>query len=407
MLKFTLFSFLMLVLSCGGEPEASQLSTHSLVDRPPQYVLLAFDGSKSHTMWRNTVEFSSQFEEAHPGRDLKFTFFVSGVYWLKSSNKNLYKSARHKRGKSAIGFGGNSDSDIVTRTELTNHALELEHEVASHACGHYDGSDWSKAEWLTEFDYFNNFILNSFELNDIPPQQNGTEGLDLSESDIVGFRAPLLGRGTGLYSALSERRFDYDTSQVASMNYWPQKKQGVWDFPLASLRIVTGYKDGEPVLGKRTLSMDYNFYYAQSKAKPADPSKHQMFEDQMYYSYWEYFKSNYYGNRAPVDIGHHFSLWNGGAYWRAMKRFATKVCAMEEVRCVTYKEYVSYLEALDRSTLAKYRKGQFPRLASFDDQEPVMNVSDWGLPDVAGLNADELKALGFVPDSPEAHLEEE
>ncbi len=83
----------------------------------------------------------------------------------------------------------------------------------------------------------------------------------------MGFRAPLLGHDEATYEALAAKHFTYDTSKTNEMGYWPQRERGIWNFPLAQLRIAG--------TGKRTLSMDYNFYFAQSggKEEPA-LSKH-------------------------------------------------------------------------------------------------------------------------------------
>ena len=139
------------------------------------------------------------------------------------------------------------------------------------------------------------------------------------------------------------------------MNYWPAKNaDGQWNFPLAEV-VIAG-------TGKRTLSMDYNFYYAQSNAKP-NPAQAELFEKQMYDTYMNYFLKNYNGNRAPVSIGHHFSQWNGGAYWRAMKHVAETVCGLPEVRCGTYIELANFMDATDGNTRAAYVKGNFEKRA--------------------------------------------
>jgi hypothetical protein len=107
--------------------------------------------------------------------------------------------------------------------------------------------------------------------------------------------------------------------------------------------------------------MDYNFYANQSRGID-DKANKDFYREQMLSSYLEYFNSNYYGNRAPIHIGHHFSKWNGGAYWEAMKSFASQVCRKPEVRCVTYAEYVKWLESQGQNRLASLRAGSFSRM---------------------------------------------
>jgi hypothetical protein len=109
--------------------------------------------------------------------------------------------------------------------------------------------------------------------------------------------------------------------------------------------------------------MDYNFYVAQSGGT-SNAANGPLYEQQMYETYVRYFDGNYSGNRGPIHIGHHFSQWNGGAYWRAMKRFADYACGKPEVRCITYKEYADYLDSLTPETLASYRRGEFKKDAT-------------------------------------------
>lgn len=338
------------------------------VSRPPQYVLFAFDGSYSLPMWRETQEYARQMTAN--GMPIKFTYFINSAYYLSSSYRTNYVAPHlgaRGAGKSAIGFGG-SVENVRTRYDETNKAFRGGHEIANHAAGHFDGSKWSYNEWKYEFQQFFSMLFDRFLINNRTSYTMlFPNGWAFGKSEFVGFRAPQLGQNAAMYQVLQGYGVRYDTSKTAEPSYWPTKSaQGIWNFPLGEIRIAgTG--------GKKTLSMDYNFYYYQSGGKE-NPSSGRAYEEQMYQSYVAYFQGNYNGNRAPVNIGHHFSLWNGGAYWRAMKRLAQKVCGMPEVKCVTYKEYMNYLESLDVPTLDSYKRGLFPRgravqLASAD--------SDW------------------------------
>jgi hypothetical protein len=96
--------------------------------------------------------------------------------------------------------------------------------------------------------------------------------------------------------------------------------------------------------------MDYNFFVTQSHAEN-DPPNYELYRDQMFQSYVDYFKSNYEGNRAPVHIGHHFANYQGGIYRAALKAFARKVCKLPEVRCATYSELADFMDQTPPSTL--------------------------------------------------------
>ncbi|MBX3034710.1 MAG: hypothetical protein KF865_12375 [Bdellovibrionaceae bacterium] len=317
--------------------------------RPPQFVLLAFDGSLNLNFWQASRGFA--LRQRSRQRTVKFTYFLSGVYFLANANKKLYTAPTHAAGQSAIGFGGGAES-LPLRVEQVNLAFLEGHEMGSHANGHYDAGveKWTQQDWLSEFTQFNNLIFNTFRLNRVKPVR--PQGWLLKPADVVGFRAPQLGVTQGLWPTLQRFRFRYDTSRVSAPTYWPEKTPyGLWNFPLAQLPIVG--------TAKRTLSMDYNFYVSQSAARPR-PEMKEVFQDQMLQSYLKYFRDNYYGNRAPLHIGHHFSLWNGGAYWDAMQEFAQQVCGQPEVYCVTYKEYADWLDRQTPEALSDYRAGRFP-----------------------------------------------
>jgi hypothetical protein len=121
--------------------------------------------------------------------------------------------------------------------------------------------------------------------------------------------------------------------------------------------------------GRGTLSMDYNFFVAQSRAA-YNPRRYEMSREQTLQTYLHYFKSNYSGNRAPLHIGHHFMNYGGGAYNEALKSFARAVCGLPEVRCVTYAKLAEFMDQQNAETLAAYRRGDFAHVAT-----PVLNVA--------------------------------
>ena len=46
------------------------------------------------------------------------------------------------------------------------------------------------------------------------------------------------------------------------------------------------------------------------------------------------------GERRPLQLGFHFTMMNGGAYWRALERFAAEACIRPDVACITYSDYL-------------------------------------------------------------------
>ncbi|MBX3231721.1 MAG: polysaccharide deacetylase family protein [Labilithrix sp.] len=331
----------------SNENEETQ-APEAVAGRPPQFVLLAFDGSLNIPFWKESRQYAKD-------TGAKLTYFMSGVYFIADNQKTIYNAPHGLgRGKSAIGFGGAS-GNIKPRYEQVQAAINEGHEMGSHANGHFDGSSWSQADWDSEFSQFNSIMFS----------RSDTPRLSIGGKDVVGFRAPQLGHSAGLWPVLAKYGYKYDTSRTAPANYWPQIKNGVWNFPLAELRIVGS--------GKKTLSMDYNFYVADSRGNP-DAANKATYRKQMVDTYMAYFEGNYFGNRAPVHIGHHFSKWNGGAYWEAMQQFTKRVCRLPEVKCVTNKELLTFVEA-NKDKIAGYQAGNFTKMPRPPEAGDPVDVS--------------------------------
>lgn len=320
------------------------------VERPPQFVAIAFDNCTEIERWQEWTDFAAELNRG--GERIRFTFFVSGINFLSNAKKHLYQGPNQSRGASRINFGGSAD-DVRRRVALMNALHRDGHEIASHAVGHFDGRSWGAAAWNAEFNSFDNLLGNVARNNELA----AGEGFALTPKDIVGFRAPYLAHSPGLYGALAERGFRYDTSGTMPAKTWPEKRDGVWRFNLAEIKLAGS--------GRATLSMDYNFLVAQSGTAPI-ASRRAQFRQQMLDSYLSYFRANYTGNRAPIHIGHHFTDYQNGAYREALKSFARMVCGLPEVRCVTYRTLADYMDSLKPEMLSAYRKGDFPRAS-----EPV------------------------------------
>ena len=325
----------------------SAANAQSTIERPPQFVLMAFDNCTELERWKEWSDFAAELNRER--ERVHFTFFVSGVNFIADANRGAYEGPRQRRGYASINFGGAPD-DVRMRVGYINALHANGHEIASHAVGHFDGRTWSAAEWGQEFYAFKDIAKKVGPINGF----GDATKLAFPVSSIVGFRAPYLAKSAGLFTTLRDQGFRYDTSGVGSANAWPQKIDGVWRFDLVNLRI-----NGT---GKSTISMDYNFLVTQSGGFPSkEPARRAEFRDQMVQTYIEYFKSNYSGNRAPLHIGHHFSDYQNGAYREALQIFARMICGLPEVRCVTYSQLADFMDAQHPEALAAYRKGDFPR----------------------------------------------
>jgi hypothetical protein len=334
------------VCVCAAVAAIGSSAPARAVDRPPQFVVMAFDNCTELERWKELIDFAGEMNAG--GDRLHFTFFVSGINFLAAAHRDRYEGPRHRRGYSNIYFGG-TPKDVRRRVAYVNTVRQAGHEIASHAVGHFNGQAWSAEDWAWEFQTYQRIFENVAQYNALPNDVK----FGFPFSDVVGFRAPYLARNAALYPALAATGHRYDASDSSKPSAWPEKKDSLWRFNLASIK-VTG-------LGKRTLSMDYNFLIAQSRGRP-DPERFATFRDQMLQSYLDYFHFNYTGNRAPVHIGHHFFDYQGGAYNEALKAFARAVCGLPEVRCVSYAKLADFLDGLDAATLAAYSRGDFPRM---------------------------------------------
>jgi peptidoglycan/xylan/chitin deacetylase (PgdA/CDA1 family) len=326
----------------GVLPDSAAAGT----ERPPQFVALSYDNCSELERWQELSEFLDEMNR--DGERVRLTFFVSGTNFLAFAKRGLYRPPGRAPGSSNINFGG-SDDDVVRRIGYINRLRAAGHEIASHAVGHFDGKGWSAADWTEEFRAYNE-LLDGIAANHGLGEK---AGFAFPAKEVVGFRAPYLSRNGGLYATLQARRFRYDASGTGAPDAWPEKIGGVWRFNLAEIRLAG--------TGRRTLSMDYNFFVVQSLAI-SDPRRHAQFREQMLKSYLDYFRANYAGNRAPIHIGHHFSNFQGGVYNEALLAFARIVCGLPEVRCVSYVQLAAFMDGLDEATLRAYRTGDFPRI---------------------------------------------
>lgn len=275
-----------------------------------QIVHIAFDGSSSLPVWQDTLDFAL----AH---DVKFTFFIVGTHLLNDELATLYDPPRRKPGRSDVGFGG-SKAEVEQRLAMLRRAYREGHEIAGHANGHWDGSTFSYAEWRDELSQFETFVSQAYTLNEID-DPNPAEWRRLTGS-IIGFRAPLLAHNPAMYRALFDAGYKYDTSQVFKLVSEPDyQDSGVVIYPLHSLSTGRG----------RTITMDYNFFVLDDgQVDGSGPNMLNAYQNHLT-------RAQNLGN-APIQIGHHFSRWNRGNYWWALKQFVLANCGRNDIRCMTF-----------------------------------------------------------------------
>ncbi|MFE5740289.1 polysaccharide deacetylase family protein [Streptomyces celluloflavus] len=311
-------------------------------ERPPQFVVFSWDGAGE-----DKQKLFSHFREVGKKYDATMTYFLSGVYLLPETKKELYNPPQHAAGASDIGF--NDLKGIKDTVTQVRGAWEDGNEIGTHFNGHFCGPDrgvgtWSTEEWKSEIQQAEWFVKNWKTNSGI----QGEKPLPFDYGkELVGGRAPCLEGQRNLIPAAKEMGFRYDTSSPGGLQIWPQRIDGVWDFPLQQI----------PVPGRafETLSMDYNFLANQSGTSSGDPSMHEAWGQQMRDGLLQGFERAYNGNRAPMFVGDHFESWNGGAYMKAVEDTIRTVCPQRDVRCVSFKQLSDWLDVQDPKVLAKLR----------------------------------------------------
>lgn len=359
-------------------------------ERPPQVVVIAFDGAGVAVGGRYPM--FQYWRDVSRTANARFTYFLSGPYLLTHDNIGRYSAPQLGTATQAMPFEvsgvlplpGQSESDAI-RYELEQlrdaHAegSEIATHFNGHICGDRPGSvaRFTAADWTSELDQFDAMIADANTTNGIePPVELGFTG-----KDIVGSRTPCLeGDYRSLYPVLERRGFSYDSSptpDASSPTAWPQHGWAetgptpLWTFPLA---YVPSHGTGRSVLG-----MDYNlcFQHDGCHAKAVYPAAQtEAWSQQALDTYRQYFQTNYTGTRAPVVLGNHFEMWHGGAYTDALAAFALETCAKPEVRCVSYRELADWLTETPADQLAQWRGGDFPHFTAAPTQRYGEPVSD-------------------------------
>lgn len=311
-------------------------------ERPPQFVVFSWDGAGE-----DSQQLFVRFREVAKKNDATMTYFLSGVYMLPEEKRDLYRPPRHAPGRSDIGF--NDVDGIAATVEQLRLAWLEGNEIGTHFNGHFCGADggvgeWSVEEWKDEIAQAKEFV-KSWKTH------TGMKNADPLPFDydreLIGARTPCLEGRENFTKAASELGFRYDTSGVNNQ-VWPDRERGLWDL---SLQLVPF-----PGHSFEQLAMDYNFMVNQSGATTqGDPAKHRLWGDQMRDGLIAGFQRAYDGNRAPLIIGNHFESWNGGTYMRAVEETVEAVCTKPEVRCVSFRQLVDWLDAQDPRTLERLR----------------------------------------------------
>ncbi|MGW7101391.1 hypothetical protein [Streptomyces sp. NPDC054838] len=312
-------------------------------ETPPQFVVFSWDGAGEvgNGLFPRFLKVAKDHGAA-------MTFFLSGLYLLPESKRDLYRPPGNPVGASDIGYL--SDEHIRATLTHVRQAWLDGHEVGTHFNGHFctgSGSvaHWSQEDWRSEIDQAVSFVTN---------WRTNTGFADLEPlpfdygKELVGARTPCLLGQDNLLPTARKLGWRYDASSPGGDQRWPQKREGMWDLPLQSMPF--------PGHSFEVLSMDYNILANQSvNTTRGVPGNYPFWRTQATGAYLSGFKRAYETNRAPLFIGNHFEEWNGGIYMDAVEEALKGMSDKRDVRLVSFRQFADWLDVQDPRLLAKLR----------------------------------------------------
>lgn len=308
-----------LAIAVALAPVAAQAVEPSPAAARQQLVIISFDGAHDNRLWEKSLDMGKRVN-AH------FTYFLSCTFLMtRAEGGKSYRAPGHKAGRSNVGFA-QSREEVQARVRHIWQAHLAGHDIGSHACGHFDGKDWSQADWGQEFASFHAALADAWKAGGIETEQPAGWA-DFVANDIKGFRAPYLSLSDGLLPALKKDGFAYDASLVTKGPALPSIEDGL---PRFGLPLIP-----EGPSQRRVIGMDYNLFIRHSMGVE-NRKDSTAFEERALAAYRSAFATQYAGDRIPLQLGFHFVEMNGGAYWRALDRFLSETCNKPDVACVSY-----------------------------------------------------------------------
>jgi len=311
--------------------------------RPPQFVVVSFDGVGWHQEWRHWMAVAHRVP-------FRFTGFLSGTYLLSDATRDAYHPPYYSPGTSEIGWG--TPADVPVEIGDLNRAVAAGMEIGTHFNGHFcasaglpsGGNTWTTSDWDVELDQFLHLLRDYRSDNGLPPSVH----LDVTRADVTGGRTPCLeGRPSALYPALVAHGFAYDASFTRPALTWPtrDRRSGLWQLGMTTF----------PLHGTdhAVTTMDYNYFFTQRGGVSGSLAQARTDQAQVLATYDDLYRRSFAGNRAPVILGNHFNDWNHDAYRNALTAFVLHTCGRPRTECVPFRDLVAWLQVQTPETLAR------------------------------------------------------
>ncbi|WP_350281513.1 hypothetical protein [Kribbella sp. HUAS MG21] len=293
--------------------------------KPPLFVVVSFDGAGDLALWARWRAVARQ-------SNARMTFFLSGPYLYPEERRTDYKPPYKKPGASDIGWG--DKSSILGRATVLREAIAEGHEIGTHANGHFCGKNgigrWTTAQWTAELGAFDKMVRTGPSL-----AAGRTVAPPFDPATVKGLRTPCLEGNRAAYRlAMAQRGMSYDASAPGYLA-WPKKANGLWNFPLQSVTLAG--------TSKKTLTMDYNLWFAQTQARKVPIAQAPALKAQVLATYRQALAKSRATGNPPLFLGNHFNRWNNSVYSDALTAFVTETCGQPDVRCVSNAELVGWL----------------------------------------------------------------
>lgn len=316
---------------------------------PPQFVVFSWDGAAN----LETGLFP-RFRSLAAEYGAAMTFFLSGIYALPDEHRMLYAPPRHPVGASDITFL--STAEVVATMSEVRAAWLDGHEIGTHFNGHFCGDNgvslWTPADWAEEIAQAKRFVQTWKTTTGLTGRPDVAPLPFDYERELIGGRTPCLQGQEGLLPTAAALGWKYDASSPGGVQVWPDQRLGLWNFPLQAVP----FPDAPAGKARHALAMDYNIMYKQTNGDTdGDPGMYPTWRAQARDAYLAGFERAYTTNRAPLFIGNHFEQWNGGIYMDAVEEALRQMTEQPDVRLVSFRQLVAWLEVQDPTTLARLR----------------------------------------------------
>lgn len=316
--------------------------------RPPQFVLVSFDGAADPALLERWMKVSKEAQA-------RVTLFLSVVHLLSVDHAERYQGPKHNPGESDIGFARNGDQPATTwigkvigGLQLAQRdGFELGMNFGGHWCGPEGINTWTAADWTAELEAVNAIAENADAWNGLNPALG-----NVYTSPPIGARTPCLeGREAEYSPPLKALGYRYNASNTRGIDQWPVFRNDLWNFGFPGVPIRGYPRD------MITVDAAIHANLVPGEADPTDERAKQISKD-VYDGLMAGFESSFYGNRAPFEVANRFTSLGKGAYDDAVETFMLSVCRRPEVHCVTYREMTDWLD-LQFERLGRFQTGEF------------------------------------------------